>query len=105
MSEFYRRDKGFPFIDYLTAPQAAKVFEDAKADPHGDVEGDLEAEDGFAYWAGWHESCGGLVRTRVRPVAREHVPAAELEQLLTAAEADGSGNDSGASDARSERGC
>jgi hypothetical protein len=82
--EFYRRSKGFPFIDYLTAREATKVLEDARADVHAEVEGDLEGEDGFTYWAGWHESCGGLIRARVRPVSREHVPADELERLLAA---------------------
>lgn len=81
MAEFYRRSRGHPFIDYLTASQAAKVLEDAAADPRADVEGSLWDVDGFAYWAAWHESAGRMIRVRVRPVAREHVPRAELERL------------------------
>lgn len=82
VAEYYQRSKGFPFIDYLSAPEAAKVFEDAEADPHGDLEGSLFDPDGFAYWAAWHESCGSMIRVRVRPVAKEHVPADELARLL-----------------------
>lgn len=81
MAEFYRRSKGFPFIDYVTASHAAKLFEDARDDVHAELVGALEDADGFAYYAGWHESCGGLVWVRVRPVAREDIPVLALVQL------------------------
>lgn len=81
MAELYRRDRGHPFVDYLTASQAAKLLEDAKADPRADLSGCLEDPDGFAFWDGWHESTGPMVRVRVRPVAREYVPPGELARL------------------------
>lgn len=81
MPEFYRRTRGHPFVDYLTAPQAAKVFEDAEADPHGDVEGSLWDPDGFAFWGAWHETTGGMVRVRVTPVEPADVPDAVRRHL------------------------
>ena len=82
MAEFFRRDKGFPFIDFITASHAMKLYEDAQADLHAQLSGAPEDLDGFCYYAGWHESCGGLVRVRVRPVARGEVPASVLARLL-----------------------
>ena len=72
---FYRRSKGFPFVDHLTAAQAAQVLAEAKATDYGAVEGDLET--GFRYWVSWHETTGPITRARVFPVAPEQVPEAE----------------------------
>jgi len=86
MAQFYREDRGHPFVRYITAPRAAKLLEDARADRNAAAEGALDDPDGFTFWSGWHESTGPMVRVRVRPVPREHIPPVQLAMLETAPE-------------------
>lgn len=58
----YRRDRGHPFIDYLTPEQAVALFHEKAADPNARLAGDLEC---FTFFEGWHESTGPMVRTTV----------------------------------------
>lgn len=91
MPEFYRRDRGYPFTDYLTAAEAARLLKAAEADEHAELRGSSEDPDGFSYWSGWHETAGALIRVRVRPVAREHVPPEDLARLEAQEDASGTG--------------
>jgi hypothetical protein len=62
-------------VDYLTADRAREVFDAAGKDPGAKRRGALDGWDGFTFLA------AGVMRVRVRPVAREDIPAPELAKL------------------------
>jgi len=81
MAEFYRLSKGHPFVTYHTRAEAERLLAAAEADEHAHVKGCLEDPDGASFWGGFHESAGGLVRTRLHWVAKVDIPAGELARL------------------------
>jgi hypothetical protein len=85
MPEFYRLSRGFPFVTYHTRREAEQLLAAAEADQHAHVKGCLEDPDGASYWGGFHESAGGLVRTRLHRVARTEIPVKDLVRLEMAA--------------------